>query len=64
MRKIRNSLSERYITKPDLENSDLKEIRKKYKIKNAKNPQKMQRKFGFYFLRNSNVLIYFDKIGK
>lgn len=40
MRKIRNSLSERYITKPDSENSDLKEIRKKYKIQITKKPTK------------------------
>jgi hypothetical protein len=33
MRDIRDKLTKRYLENPDLENSDLKEIRRKYKIK-------------------------------
>ena len=37
MREIRDNLSQKYITKPELENKELEEIHKKYNIKNRKN---------------------------
>lgn len=33
MRDIRDKLTERYLKNPELENSDLEKIRRKYKIK-------------------------------
>lgn len=36
MRDIRDKLTERYSTNPELEISDLKKIRRKYKIKEKK----------------------------
>ncbi len=35
MREIRDKLTKRYLENPDLENSDLRKIRQKYKLKNV-----------------------------